>query len=327
MKETKLLSVIVPVYGTERYIERCVRSLMEQSIENVEYIFVDDATEDRSIEILEKTVGDYPGRHVTILHNPANLGLAETRFTGIRAARGEYVYNCDSDDWLDTSMLQQMMDKALETDADIVACNAVAEYGTHTREINYTPDISEETVQNGLLALKVGEAEVALWNKVIRKSLIIRHSILPYPGVNMGEDSALTVRLRYYSRKTVIIHSHLYHYNLSNSNSMTSQPNVETVRQQMELARQIENFFINQGRIDDFRPLVNWYKFAAKRDLIYRFKAYRCWKHFFPEASADIMRFNYLSFLKRLKWRLFSLIPDFIFPSSEISERIFHNRL
>ena len=101
MDEIKV-SVIVPIYEVERYIERCARSLFEQTmLSGIEFIFVDDCTPDYSIEILHNTLKEYPEREaqVTILTHSANKGLAAARKTGVRAARGEYISHCDSDDW------------------------------------------------------------------------------------------------------------------------------------------------------------------------------------------------------------------------------------
>ena len=85
------VSVIVPVYGVEKYIERCARSLFEQTLDDIEYIFVDDCSPDRSIEILNQVIGEYPGRkdQVQIIHHASNQGLALARQTGLKAATGE----------------------------------------------------------------------------------------------------------------------------------------------------------------------------------------------------------------------------------------------
>lgn len=87
------VSVIVPVYKVEKYIERCARSLFNQTLDDIEYIFVDDCSPDRSIEILNQVIGDYPRRkdQVQIIHHASNQGLALARQTGLKAATGEYI--------------------------------------------------------------------------------------------------------------------------------------------------------------------------------------------------------------------------------------------
>ena len=100
------VSVIIPVYNVEKYIERCARSLLEQSLKDIEYIFVDDCSPDNSITMLENILKEYPERQplVKILFHEPNRGLAYTRQEGVDAAKGEYIIHCDSDDWVEPEM-------------------------------------------------------------------------------------------------------------------------------------------------------------------------------------------------------------------------------
>ena len=109
------VSVIVPIYEVEKYIERCVRSLFEQTLDDIEYIFVDDCTKDNSITVLERVIKDYPNRksQITILHHETNKGLPQARKTGLLSARGDYIAHCDSDDWVDHKLFALMYEKAV----------------------------------------------------------------------------------------------------------------------------------------------------------------------------------------------------------------------
>lgn len=105
------VSVIIPVYNVEKYIEHCARSLMEQTLMDIEYIFVDDCTPDHSMEILQRVLTDYPERleSIRIIHHTQNSGLATVRNTGLQIAQGEYIIHCDSDDWVEC--MRQCMPK------------------------------------------------------------------------------------------------------------------------------------------------------------------------------------------------------------------------
>lgn len=122
MQHSPKVSVIIPVYGVERFIERCARSLMEQTLDNVEYIFVDDASKDKSMEILQTVLKCYPKREnsIQIVRHNQNKGLPAARNTGLEIASGEYVFHCDSDDFMELGTLEALYNRAKQDDADIV---------------------------------------------------------------------------------------------------------------------------------------------------------------------------------------------------------------
>ena len=117
-----LVSILVPVYGVEKYIERCARSLFEQTYNNLEYIFVDDCTPDNSIAILKRVMEEYPMRkgQVRILRHERNRGIAAARNTALDAAQGSFLSHVDSDDYLARDAIRLLVNKQVETGADIV---------------------------------------------------------------------------------------------------------------------------------------------------------------------------------------------------------------
>ena len=110
------VSVIIAVYGAEKYIERCARSLFEQTLNDIEYIFVDDCSPDKSIEILISVLDDYPHRkkQVRIIRNHSNLGVGGTRTVGMKAATGDYLIHCDPDEGVEHNMYELLYNKAIE---------------------------------------------------------------------------------------------------------------------------------------------------------------------------------------------------------------------
>lgn len=303
------VSVIVPIYNVAPYIERCARSLLEQSFQSVEYIFVNDCTPDNSIEILEGVIKEYPNRtsQIRIIHNTKNIGLAATRFVGLDMANGKYILHCDSDDWVETNMLQCMYDAAIKEDADIVCCEAIKELANGKCYYRYTYD--EETNYNGLLDLQVSEIHVAIWNKLIKKELFTRNNIRNYDGINMGEDSAITIRLRFYSKKTIIIHKALYHYNRMNNNSITHGLKEFNAKMQIELAKHITEFFIQNNCYDKYRGVINFYKFISKQYYLTQKRDIKKWRSIFPECHIDIIKFRQYSIFKRIKWLICAYFP------------------
>ena len=123
------VSVVIPVYGVEKYIERCVRTLFGQTLDDMEFIFVNDCTPDCSIDLLCSVLEEFPQRkeQVRIINQPHNMGAAKAREVGIKAATGEYIIHCDSDDWVERDAYRKMYDCAKRHDYDIV----IADYCEH----------------------------------------------------------------------------------------------------------------------------------------------------------------------------------------------------
>ena len=306
------VSIIVPIYGVEKYIEKCARSLFEQTFDDIEYIFVDDCTKDRSIDILKCVIDDYPNRkdNIVIVKNEENKKLAATRDVGLRIAQGEYVLNCDSDDWVELNMVELMYNKAKESGADIVCCEAFKEgaYGPELLEYEYCEEIGGDK----LLKLYLYDQYTAIWNKLIKRNLFFEFDVWHYKGVNMGEDSAVTVRLRYFSKKTVVVHSPLYHYNRQNENSMCAVYNEKATKEYMKLALSIEEFFRQEGVVDKYQVVVNYLKFVSKQNILRQGKDLKKWREIYPECHKDILKFNYFSFVGRLKWLCCAYLPKII---------------
>ena len=134
MKDSPSVSVIIPVYKTEEYIEKCADSLFKQTLDNIEYIFIDDNSPDRSIDLLTNVLECFPKRkgQVRIIRHTANTGVSYVRNEGLYIANGEYIIYCDSDDYVDIEMYEKLYSKAKENNADIVGCDFIIEFPDKT---------------------------------------------------------------------------------------------------------------------------------------------------------------------------------------------------
>lgn len=217
------VTVIIPVYGVEEYIEKCARSLFEQTMtEGIEFIFVDDASPDKSIEILNDVLKKYPQRkdQVKIIHHKKNRGSAAARNTGIINATGKYLIHCDSDDWVERDMYECLLLKAEETNADLVACDYWGDYEDKHIIYDQTPDCNVATYSEMLIK---GQLHNSLWNKLIKKEIYDNLAFAFREGVDLWEDVSVTCRLIHYVAKIAMIHKPLYHYVQTNSSSYTKQ--------------------------------------------------------------------------------------------------------
>ena len=210
------VSVIIPVYGVEKYIERCARSLFEQTLDDIEYLFIDDCTPDKSIDVLLRLLEDYPNRknHVIIHQMEQNSGQAKVRKWGMMNATGDYLIHCDSDDWVDSSMYEAMYDKAKNDNADIVVCDYYEVSGDKRRRIDGKKRILKNEFLSDILCLKVASS---VCNKLIKKSLLNDSFI--YPQYNMGEDLLMTVQLVNKSSKVAFV-DEAYYYYINNPSSI-----------------------------------------------------------------------------------------------------------
>ena len=229
-----MVSVLIPIYGVELYIERCVRSLMEQTLDNIEYIFVDDCSPDNSIDILNSVLNEYPHRipQTRIIHHEKNRGLAAARLSGIKCATGEYLIHCDSDDWVEPNMYELLYKKAKEEDAEVVVCDFWDEFGNKSVRVDVNPRISPARIIN--------ERNVGyywfVWNKLVKRDLISKNSLYQIEGINMWEDIVVTIPLFALTDKISFLSDPLYHYNRANENSIIHNKDIKVKGLQLKRA-------------------------------------------------------------------------------------------
>lgn len=262
------VSVIVPVYKVAAYVEKCASSLFEQTLDDLEIIFVDDCGPDNSIELIRKTLEKYPAREACtqILKRPCNGGLAAARKFGLAQAKGEYIIHCDSDDWVDVDLYEKLYNKAVETNADIVVCDEIHEYadGGHLKK---EPDMPSDckTVVKGWYANTIG---MFCHNKLIKHSLYLDNNIEPWEGLDMWEDNALITRLFYCGGRLAQIHDSCYHYNRTNVNAMTSGYGIKQVNQMVSVAQNLTDFFSSKTDAKDYEKTVMAFQFLARINFV-----------------------------------------------------------
>ena len=218
MNNNPLVSILVPVYNVEKYIERCARSVFEQTYENLEYIFVDDCTPDNSVAILQKVMEDYPDRkkQTKIIHHDRNRGIAATRNTAVENCSGDFLTHVDSDDWIELNAVEIFVKKQQENDADIVSSNTFSHFSDGSFKIG---DTCSSLQGDPFLKIISAKAAHHLWGRLIRVDLYRKNGILCKEGVNQGEDLQTFPQLAYYCHFHDCVNIPLYHYNAFNINS------------------------------------------------------------------------------------------------------------
>lgn len=262
-----LVSILIPVYGVEKYIERCARSLFEQTYDNLEYIFVDDCSPDNSIAILKKVMEDYPRRkgQVRIIRHERNRGLAAARNTALDAMQGSFLSHVDSDDYLDRDAIRLLVNKQVETGADIVTGNY---YIVGSNEIEKQFESECEDKQEMLAkTLSFPAGTHVVWRRLINSRLYKDYHIRPKEGVDNGEDCQQISQLVYFANKVARINDHIYYYNRTNEYSYlflsTCQSNPDLWEQYVESLLILEDFFSDKEQV---------YQDLLRRGIIYIIK-------------------------------------------------------
>lgn len=293
------VSVIIPIYKVEAFIERCATTLMEQTFREVEYIFVDDATPDSSIQVLEEVVTRYPERkeQVHIVHHGTNKGLPAARNTGLALATGEYILHCDSDDYVEPTLLEDLYNATQAQNADIVWCDW---YLTFAENERYMKQPSLGTPVDALKAMLCGGMKYNVWNKLVRRALYIDNQIEFPAGYGMGEDMTMMM-LFAHAKKVAYVPQAYYHYIKTNTNAFS----------QTYSDRHLEELKHNVQRIIDYMQMV--YREALEQELSF-FKLdvkfpfliagqYKRWEEWYPEANKYILQNKHISSRSRyIQW-------------------------
>lgn len=296
------VSVIVPVYRVEKYIEKCVRSLFEQTLNDIEFIFIDDCGGDRSFEIIDEVLKEFPKRKETvkIIHHKFNQGSFAARITGINNANGEYIIHCDSDDWVEADMYETLYDTALNENADIVWCDFIDEF---PNESKYRKEENITTPEILIKDILRGKNHGALWNKIVRKELYTGNNIYPLEGINIWEDLYLSVNILLHAKKLAYVNQALYHYNLQNSSSLLSSLSLNKIEDRVKICNSLKDVFVNLSVLDIFDGSLKQRELWAKMEFITdrRFRSFDKWRKLYPDAQSEIFNsifsvFNKMTF-------------------------------
>ena len=243
------VSVLVPVYGVEKYIGRCAESLFAQTYKDIEYVFVDDCTPDRSMDVLRSVVSRHPVRQaqVKVIRNAVNSGIGAVRQTLIDNATGDCLTFVDSDDYLPPRAVELMCAEMGRGGVDIVdgAWQRVTSGGLSG--VN-TP--CHECDDRRYLKLLLCQNIVSnrLWGRLYRRSLFTRNGVRLVPGIDYSEDYSVITRLMFHARRS-FIDDVVYYYSDENTSSYTHTMSPKHVRSYIRANRVVLDFFSADDRL------------------------------------------------------------------------------
>ena len=301
------VSVIIPVFNVEPYVARCARSLFEQTLEDIEYIFVDDCTPDRSIDIVKEVLADYPKREEqgTFVRTPRNGGLARARVFGLKHAKGGYIIHCDSDDAVKPDAYRLMYEKAVSESLDIVTCDFELIGEKKSRVESQFTEPGREI--GDILTAKVWSN---VWCRMSRRNL---WDNVILPRGDMWEDMAFTIQV--ISKATRIgyipIPLYLYYRRLGSiSCSRGMQAAIKRWRSQVDNAELVTEY-LSKLTYASWKPSdVVAFKYISRGPLIRYIKIpqfYRRWRDTFPEVDSVYLQTRDISFQKKFDYCLIRL--------------------
>lgn len=211
------VSVIVPVYNTERYLKRCLDSLIHQTLKELEVIAVDDGSTDHSYELLMEYEANYPDR--IKVYSKGNGGQATARNLGILKSTGKYIGFVDSDDSVDAKMFETMFRTAEQNQCDMVECHYhyLCEEGKRTREYRTRGAIRQYKDQKDMFI----NAQASPCNKLFRRGVIL-HEGVDFPEGFIYEDTGFYLKTIPYIRKEYFLDQQFYYYYLRSSSTMNA---------------------------------------------------------------------------------------------------------
>ncbi|WMX35610.1 glycosyltransferase family 2 protein [Aeromonas caviae] len=314
---TPKVSVIVPVYNTELYVERAIISLMEQTLDDVQFIIIDDGSKDNSLNIIKQVITRYPARQgqVTLISRE-NRGVAATRAQGMELATGDYVIHLDSDDWAEFNWLEALYTKAIEDNADVVVCDYSMIFKESVKLVR------QETKSSGVECigqLLAGKLHGSTCNKLIRGSIVVKNAVKFNSETNYLEDYIFILKVFYYAKRVSRVDLSLLNYNKVNCNSITYEIDEFKAKNIRIAIEDIKYFLMDNGVYKDFERYFLRLCLTHKSEMICRLnsKSAKVYYDLYPVDNQTLVsvpiHFFYKTLLFFLNTKAFLFVNSFVF--------------
>ena len=282
MIDKPLVSILVPIYGVESYIERCTRSLFGQTYNNCEFVFVNDCTKDNSIVILHDVIKEYPSIHnrIKIIEHEYNKGVDAARQTCLSACHGDFFLFVDPDDYIELKYVEKFVDVILQHDADLVIQN-------------YKSDTSVCEIQGNIYEKKLlmRRTQTCVWGKLFKYEIVKMHNVDFLDGIDHAEDFSFMCRFVAFCTNIYGLKDNLYHYTTDNIVSYTNNYSEKSIKSIINSIMSVRLFLVKLDTSYIFATnlsALEFYKDSISRKLARR-------------EFLDNMFLKYLSELK-LNW-------------------------
>ncbi len=260
----KKLSVVIPVYNVEKYLEQCINSICGQSYQNLEIILINDGSEDGSLNICEDAARKDP--RITVI-SQINGGLSAARNTGMAHASGEYITFVDSDDYVDTEMFSDMITEMEGTDADISVCNFEKFWGNKTKNNIVSSNESEALTAAETLGKLYTDQQVIFvtaWGKIYKRELF---DGVTYPVGRINEDIFTTYKTYAKADKVIYMNRAYYKYRqragsiIHTKFSLKNLDSLDGLREMKDFVLTIDGFTVQNNVIGEYIEKIIYFYF------------------------------------------------------------------
>lgn len=262
------VSVIVPMFNAARYIERCALSLFHQSYNKLDFVFVDDGSNDSTVKLLRGVLGQFPGLEncTSIIEMGQNMGVAIARQTGLNAANGDFVAFVDADDFIPVDFIENMCAAVSIHSLDIVICDHIYVYAD--REVR-VPTVAADTDDEYRVLLMQGNIHAGFCNKLIKKSLFDVHKLRFSPDLKVLEDKVMMVKLFYYASSIGHCDDTVYFYNKTNENSLTAQAKAQQAISFVPVWNEVADFYKDKTIDPGMALSLEYFRIGLLGTLLY----------------------------------------------------------
>lgn len=284
MEQSIKVSVLVPFYNVENFVGRCVESLFTQTYDNIEYVFVNNCSTDKSRDIITDNMAKYGvAAKCKLIDHEENLGIAVSRNDCLDNATGDYILFVDSDDYVERNMVELLVHAAVENDADIAGCSYISEFAKQSIRMHEFYPNDHDKMMRHITMLRI---KACMWKMLIRRSVIEDNHVRFLPKPDMVDDYLFCCQVVYYARTYTTVQAYLYHYVHYNPNNYSKRTayNVET---QASAIMEVEKFYREKGVYDVVKQELEQRKFFLKAPLVLDKKCINVkrWRELMPECN------------------------------------------
>ena len=283
---SNLISIIVPFYNVEQYIDRCIQSLITQTFRNIEILLVDDCSPDNTLEIGQKYAKT--DSRIKILQYEKNRGLGGARNYGIQNAKGEYVLFVDSDDYIKANTIEVLCAKAIQNDLCVLEANYLKESEINSEVLPRKSYYSEKVFSGKEYWESIPIAPVVAWNKFYRLSFLQENNIVF--KLRKFEDVAFTAEVFMKAKRVMNIDFPFYHYIVRENSIMTETTSISHLEDSYALIQDMKVLFEGNKKNEQM-----------KKSYLYSFIGFfRLW-HLYDDN---------IQIKKRMKWEVLKIFSD-----------------